>query len=314
MGNNLKVSVIIPAYDATATIGRAIDSVLHQTVPVAEIIVINDGSTDNTSEIVRSYGDAIRYFYQNNTGLSGAMNCGIEQAKEEWIAFLDADDEWLPGLVKSHIKLVSENPDVKWTYCRNEQVMQDGRRRMRIPQAVEEEIDREGFLSYFRAALVGFYFGKCGFMIQRSVFEELGNFDPAMRNGMDKDMWRRIALRHPRVAVCREVCWRYYLDNPNSLHRRGSGYRDLQLKSLCRNMRRAMELGPDVVKEFYPYARMNVIDLLFRAAGRQCWISSETIRDGERLFPLTVRERAMFAALRCVPTPIASRLAKRFRL
>ncbi|HUU17732.1 MAG TPA: glycosyltransferase family 2 protein [Sedimentisphaerales bacterium] len=152
----MEMSVIIPTYNAADTIMRAIDSVLAQSQPVDEVLIIDDGSTDNTDEIVRNYGDAIRYFYQNNTGLSGAMNYGIEHAKGEWIGFLDADDEWLPGSVKSHVKLISKNPDVKWTYCRHEEVTQNGRLQVQIPQAIEEEIEREGFLSYFRAALAGY--------------------------------------------------------------------------------------------------------------------------------------------------------------
>ncbi|HUU17730.1 MAG TPA: glycosyltransferase [Sedimentisphaerales bacterium] len=310
----MKVSAIIPAFNAANTITRAVDSVLAQSHPFDEVLIIDDGSTDNTAEIVRNYGDEIRYFYQNNTGLSGAMNFGIKQARGEWIAVLDADDEWLPGFVKSHVKLISKSPDVKWTYCRHEEVTQNGRRCVQIPQAVEEEIEREGFLSYFRVALAGFGFGKCGFMIKRSVFDELGNFDPAMPNGMDRDMWRRIALRYPRIAVCGEVRWRWYRDNPVSLSRRGAGSRDLQLKSLCRNMHRAIELGSEVVNEYRPFARMLAMDYLLIEAGTECFISSDTIEDAKSLFPLTVRERVMLRILRLLPKPIALKVVGRLSL
>ncbi len=310
----MNISIIIPAYNAGSTIKRAIESILAQSHPVDEIIVIDDGSTDNTAEIVSNYGDAIRYFYQNNTGLSGAMNYGIEQAKGEWIGFLDADDEWLPGFVESHVKLIAKNPDVKWTYCRHEEITQNGRRCMQIPQAVEDEIERYGFLSYFRATLAGFGFMKSGFMIQRSVFEELGNFDPAMPNGMDRDMWRRIALRYQRFAVCGEVHWRYYRDNTNSLSRKGAGSRDSQLKSLCRNMRRAIELGPEVVKEYRPYAKMMAMDDLILEAGTECFISSDSIKEAKSLFPLTVRERVMLRIMRSLPKPIALKVVGRLSL
>lgn len=309
--SEMQISVIIPTYNAADTITRAIDSLLAQSQPVDEILIIDDGSTDNTAAIVRNYGDAIRYFYQENTGVSGALNYGMEQAKGEWIAVLAADDEWLPNFVTSSIQLISKNPDVKWTYCHRKKVTQNGRLHVQIPQAVQEEIDREGFLSYFRAELAGFVFSACGFVIRGSVFDEVGNYDLAMRNGQDGDMWCRIALKYPRVAVCGEVCWLDHYDNPNSLHHRGAGYRDLQLKSLCRNMRRAIEVGPDAVKEFYPYARMKVVDYLIRAAGRKCLIKSGTIEDAKSLFPLTVSERGLLRILRSLPKPIALKVVGR---
>jgi len=310
----MQISVIIPAYNAESTIKRAIDSILAQSRPADEIIVIDDGSTDNTAELVRKYGDLIRYFYQKNTGLSGAMNYGIEKARGDWIGFMDADDEWLPELVQSHIKLIDKNPDVKWTYCRHEEIMKNGHPHVQIPQAVEEALKREGFLSYFYGAMAGFYFGKCGFLIRRSVFDDLGNFDSAMPNGMDRDMWRRIALRYPRVAVCGEVRWRYYRDNASSLSQKGAGSRDPQLKSLCRNMRCAIELGPEVVKEYRPYARMMVMDDLILEAGAGRFISSETIEDAKSLFPLTVRERILLRILKLLPKPVASKVACRLSL
>jgi glycosyltransferase involved in cell wall biosynthesis len=307
----MHVSVIIPAYNAADTIARAVDSVLAQSHHVDEILIIDDGSTDNTAEIVRNYGEAIRYLYQENTGLAGAMNYGIEQAKGEWIAVLAADDEWLPNFVASHIRLISKNPDTKWTYCHYERVTQNGCLCMQAPQAIKEEIECKGSLSYFRAMLAGFKMGACGFMIKRDVFDELGKYDLAMWSGQDRDMWQRIGLRYPRVAVCRGVCWRYYIGSPSSLSRRGRGCRDLQLKSVCRNMRRAMDLGPEVVNEYRPYARMLVMRYLMRWAARDCSIKSDTIEDAKRLFALTVRERGLLRILRLLPKPLAPKVAGR---
>jgi len=90
------VSVVIPAYNAEATIERAIESVLHQTLPPEEIIVVDDGSTDGTAEKVRQYEPKVRYLFESHSGPSKARNFGILAAQQgEWIAFLDADDEWL---------------------------------------------------------------------------------------------------------------------------------------------------------------------------------------------------------------------------
>jgi len=312
----MNVSVIIPTYNGAVTIRKAIDSVLQQTMPVAEIILIDDGSTDGTAQITQKYGAAIRYFYFENGGLAVARNRGIDKAKSDWIAFLDDDDEWLPHKIESQTHVLEKNPEIKWSSCHHVDVnVADGSHALiPIPPKLQEEIRRTGTLSFFSAQMKGLFGTPSGIIVHRSAFDEVGRFDPVMLTGQDGDMWCRIALKYPRIAVCAEVCWRYFVGNPNALHRKGRGHRDLQLQSFCRNMRRAMELGPDPVKEFRPYARMKVVDYLFRAAGRQCWISPETIKDARRLFPLTVREQMMLAGLRCIPTPIASRLAKRFRL
>ena len=90
--NQFSVSVIIPAYNASKHIARAINSVLAQTCQPDRIIVVDDGSTDNTSEIVKQF-DSVKYIYQENSGVSIARNTGIEAADSNWIAFLDADDE-----------------------------------------------------------------------------------------------------------------------------------------------------------------------------------------------------------------------------
>jgi glycosyltransferase involved in cell wall biosynthesis len=307
----MRLSVIIPAYNSAGTITRAIDSVLAQIRPIDEIVVVDDGSTDNTAEIVHRYGDAVRYFHQGNTGISGAMNLGIEQAVGEWIAVLAADDEWLPGFITSHAKLISDKPAVRWTYCHYEKVTPTGRLEMQVPRIVREEIDHEGSLSYFRAELAGFNFGACGFTIQRCVFSELGKYDLTMRNGQDGDMWRRIALRYPRVAVCGGARWRYYCDNPKSLHHEGRRCRDLQMKSVCSGMRDARRIGPPVVNDYGPYAKRLIMRDLMRQAARDCSITSDVIEDAKGLFPPTIRERGLLAILRLLPKWAAMRVVDR---
>lgn len=97
MNEVIRISAIIPAYNREKTIGRAIDSVLAQEYPASEIIVIDDGSKDHTSRVIQSYGEKVRYVYQENSGVAAARNRGVNEAKYEWVAFLDSDDYWLPG-------------------------------------------------------------------------------------------------------------------------------------------------------------------------------------------------------------------------
>jgi glycosyltransferase involved in cell wall biosynthesis len=107
-----EVSVIIPTYNRAKYVTKAIDSVLAQTYRDYEIIVVDDGSTDNTSEVLNPYMDRIHYIYQENAGVSAARNRGIMDAKGEWIAFLDSDDEWLPEKLSIQMRDVQRRPDV----------------------------------------------------------------------------------------------------------------------------------------------------------------------------------------------------------
>lgn len=104
-----KVSVIIPTYNRSRYVTQAIDSILTQTYKDYEIVVVDDGSTDNTREVLEPYMDKIRYIYQENTGVSAARNLGIREAKGEWIAFLDSDDRWMPRKLERQMRLVNSN-------------------------------------------------------------------------------------------------------------------------------------------------------------------------------------------------------------
>lgn len=101
------VSVVIPTYNRTAFVGKAVASVLNQTFDDYEVIVVDDGSTDSTKDNLKKFGDRIRYIHQKNSGVSAARNTGIAAAAGKWIAFLDSDDEWKPDYLLEQIKRVS---------------------------------------------------------------------------------------------------------------------------------------------------------------------------------------------------------------
>ncbi|MBN1764437.1 MAG: glycosyltransferase family 2 protein, partial [Sedimentisphaerales bacterium] len=112
------VSVVIPAYNAEGTVGRAVESVLQQTREADEIIVIDDGSNDGTAATLQKYGEPVRYIYQNNAGPGAARNNGIKAAQYEWVAFLDADDEWLPDKLQLQMDVLQRNDHLVWA-CGN---------------------------------------------------------------------------------------------------------------------------------------------------------------------------------------------------
>jgi glycosyltransferase involved in cell wall biosynthesis len=109
------VSVVIPAYNYARYLPIAIDSVLKQDYPHYEIIVVDDGSTDNTAEVVAGYGNKVRYIHQKNAGLPAARNTGIKAAGFDFVGFLDADDQWLPEMLGTAMGKFGELPKERWS-------------------------------------------------------------------------------------------------------------------------------------------------------------------------------------------------------
>lgn len=110
------VSVIIPTYNRAHVLSRAVDSVLAQTFLDWELLIIDDGSTDNTQKIIKSkyiHHNQIHYYYQANQGVSSARNTGIHHAKGLWIALLDSDDKWLPNKLTEQLSFIQRNPNYK---------------------------------------------------------------------------------------------------------------------------------------------------------------------------------------------------------
>jgi glycosyltransferase involved in cell wall biosynthesis len=112
-----RIAAVIPVFNGAHCVGKAIESVLAQTAPVDELIVIDDGSTDNTRGVVQSYGARVRYIYQPNAGLPAARNAGIRATDCEWIGFLDADDCWLPEKLAKQKRMIAGNPEAVALYA-----------------------------------------------------------------------------------------------------------------------------------------------------------------------------------------------------
>ena len=217
------VSVVIPAYNLEGYISRAIESVLAQTRPADEIIVVDDGSTDSTGEIVKKYGSAVRYIYQENAGASAARNTGIKTAKNEWIAFLDGDDEWLEENLERQMGLLERNKELVWTagnfiicYCQEER-RQDKLDPDRGLQLLE---GKEYFQEYFQAFMQSAAGWTGTMIIEKSVLEEAGLFRVGQLGANDLDMWWRIAYRWPVIGYNVEPLAIYHMQIADSITKR----------------------------------------------------------------------------------------------
>jgi glycosyltransferase involved in cell wall biosynthesis len=197
------ISVVIPAYNAGRFIKRTIDSVLAQTFTDYELIVVDDGSTDNTGEIVKGYGPKVRYIYQKNAGDGPARNAGIAAAIGEWIAFLDHDDEWLPEKLAVQTELLEKNPTLKWCAASYYQSWQGRRKVISDSPSVLKLLGGKDFLdSYFSAVTAGgtILIMTSTMLVRKSTFDELGVFDSCWRRAADQDMWWRIAHTYPQIG------------------------------------------------------------------------------------------------------------------
>ena len=218
--NTDTISVIIPAYNVDKYIARAIDSVLAQTRLPDEVIVVDDGSTDNTAGIVKGYGSHIRYIYQQNAGPSTARNTGIKAANSKWIAFLDADDEWLPEKLQLQMELLKQNNELVWVCC-NYTVHYCKTKRKCIcsdPGKIENLLKGQKFFgSCFEAINHGVSLSPIGMIVQRQVLEEAGLFQDGLNYCEEYDLWWKIGYHWPKVGYINHPLVVCYAQRPESL-------------------------------------------------------------------------------------------------
>ena len=190
------ISVVIPLYNKARHIRRALDSVLAQTYQDFELIVVDDGSTDGGADVVAAYDDRrIRLTRQENQGECAARNRGIAEARADLVAFLDADDEWLPEHLATVTRLAEEYPQCGAHATAYERV--DAQHRRTTPKFKDvPEPPWEGIIpNYFRSALSGPVWSSAVAIPER-VFGSVGLFPVGVRRGGDLDMWCRIALKY----------------------------------------------------------------------------------------------------------------------
>ena len=189
-----RLSVVIPAFNAARTIRSAVRSTLSQTVPVLEVIVVDDGSTDATAEVVSGIDDSrVQLVSQANGGPSAARNAGIAEARGEWVAFLDSDDLWLPRYVETATAALAAAPNPGFAYT-DAYVFDAGRGQVKQGSAMDAldppPPDRASFL----AALLRRNFVFTSATVPARVLSALGGYDESLALSEEYDLWLRILV------------------------------------------------------------------------------------------------------------------------
>jgi glycosyltransferase involved in cell wall biosynthesis len=189
-GKNPLISVIIPTYNRGWIIKEAIDSVLAQEYINYELIVVDDGSIDDTHDILNSYQKNFLVLRQNNKGVSAARNRGFAAASGRFIAFLDSDDIWLPQKLSQQVDFFQSNPDA--LICQTEEIWI--RNNVRVnPKKRHKKPSGMIFEPSLSLCLVS----PSAVMIKKNLFEEVGLFDETLPACEDYDLWLRVSCRHP---------------------------------------------------------------------------------------------------------------------
>ena len=204
------VTVVTPAWRAAGTIGRALTSVARQTVRPREVIVVDDGSDDGTSEAARAFADALaptalKVIRQENAGPGAARNRAIAEASGAILAFLDADDEWLPEKLEVSLAVFSSQPAV---LVAHNMIVQDGETTARFDCARHLTQGMDGFAALYKRGFVATATVLC----RRTAATAAGGFDRTLRSGQDYELWLRIARDHPcGVVLLPDYLTRYHV-------------------------------------------------------------------------------------------------------
>jgi glycosyltransferase involved in cell wall biosynthesis len=184
------VSVIIPTYNRCGCLPRAIESVQNQTYVHFELIVVDDGSTDGTPDLLQKYGGGIRVIRQENAGVSSARNTGIRAAGGALIALLDSDDSWLPGKLEEQVAFFKASP--RAVICQTEEIWIRNGKRVN-PKKRHQKFSGMIFEKTLPLCLVS----PSAVMVRPSLFQEVGLFDESLPACEDYDLWLRIAWKYP---------------------------------------------------------------------------------------------------------------------
>lgn len=223
------VSVVIPAYNAAWCVAKAVSSVLQQDFRNFELLVVDDGSTDQTAALLEGYGGALRVIRKTNGGLSSARNAGIREARGEFVAFLDADDWWLPSKLTRQVAYLQAHPSVGFvsTAARVEdptgQVLNIWTCAACNGPFLQHLFDANGDVAGSGSAV----------MARRELFDQVDGFDESLRSLEDVDMWMRLAAVTGYACIDEPLA--VILKRPGSMSRNLEVMRDASVRVMAKN-------------------------------------------------------------------------------
>jgi glycosyltransferase involved in cell wall biosynthesis len=245
MKDKIMFSVVTPVYNCGRWVAEAVNSALGQERDDFEMIVVDDGSTDETPEILGRCSDRARIIRQENAGVSAARNRGMEEARGEWIAFLDADDRWRPGHLDRLASGIERNPGAGLVYT-DVMVIDEQGRSLKPKRSPGPGSDP------FRSLILANTITTSAAAVRRECLGKTGSFLPGLECGEDWDLWLRIAHRFPVVHVP-EISADYRRRGGGAVHTRGIAMRDDNLLVVSR----AAALSEDLPKSLLRKARAN---------------------------------------------------------
>ncbi len=208
-----RVSVVIPSYNCERYLPEAIDSVLAQTYQDFEIIVVDDGSTDRTANVLSQYGDRVRAVYQQNQGVANARNHGIQLARGEWIAFLDADDVLLPHKLEAQLAVADAHAGLGMIHSGWNRVDAEGN--VLMPVELWRQVPELTLESWLRWKPVL----PSAMLFQRKWLEQIGGFDPRFPPAEDTELVLRLALKGCQAKWLPQITVNYRQHDASAMHK-----------------------------------------------------------------------------------------------
>jgi glycosyltransferase involved in cell wall biosynthesis len=197
----MRIAVVIPTYNRAHVLGRAVDSVLDQSFPAEQCVVVDDGSSDHTEALVRGSYPGVTYLKQEHGGVSAARNAGVAAARTDWVAFLDSDDAWMPDKLERQRWALE---GTRYVICHADEIWI---RRGRRVNPMRKHRKRGGWI--YRHCLPLCAISPSASMVRKDVFMAIGGFDENLPACEDYDLWLRLCARYPVAYIDRPLVTRY---------------------------------------------------------------------------------------------------------
>jgi len=274
------VSVIITTYNRASFLEEAIQSVLAQDFRDFELIVVDDGSTDGTRQILERYADSLTPLYQENCGVSAARNSGIQHSHGAYVAFLDSDDLWLSKKLSTQITFFNTHPQA--LICQTEEIWV--RKGMRVnPRKVHKKYSGEIFEHCLSLCRVS----PSAVLVKRILFDEVGLFDEGLPVCEDYDLWLRVACRHPIYLLEQPLIIKRG-GHPDQLSRQFEGIDRFRIKALTKI------LESNYLNSYYYHLTLKELKKKCRIYGEGC-LKRGKKEEGDWYLSLSIKYEKLYS-------------------